>query len=54
MAVEKQRMESMVNLLYSKIDVAKEFADTKQIYKDMISHHEIGKFDFFGTICIHV
>lgn len=41
MAVEKERLEAMSSLLYSKIEVAKEFAETKQIYKDMISTQEI-------------
>ena len=45
MAVEKERMEAMASLLYSKIEVAKEFAETKQIYKDMISNEEIGEFN---------
>jgi hypothetical protein len=45
MAVEKERLEAMSSLLYSKIEVAKEFAETKQIYKDMISTQEIGEFN---------
>ena len=45
MAVEKERMEAMATLLYSKIEVAKEFAETKQIYKDMVSNQEIGEFN---------
>lgn len=41
MAVERERLEATATLLYSKIQVAKEFAETKQIYKDMISSQEI-------------
>ena len=37
MAVEKERLDATVDLLYSKMEVAKEFAVTKQIYKDIIS-----------------
>ena len=37
MAVEKDRLDSTVDLLYSKMEVAKEFLVTKQIYKDIIS-----------------
>ena len=43
MEVEKERMESTLELLSHKTDVAKEFAVTKQIYKDMICGHENGK-----------
>ena len=37
MAVEKERLDATVDLLYSKMEVAKEFAVTKQIYKDIIT-----------------
>ena len=45
MAVEKERLEATATLLYSKIQVAKEFAETKQIYKDMMSTQEIGEYN---------
>ena len=45
MAVERERLEATATLLYSKIQVAKEFAETKQIYKDMISSQEIGEYN---------
>ena len=37
MEIEKERLGSTLNLLCSKMEVAKEFAVTKEIYKDMIS-----------------
>jgi len=40
MEVEKERLEATANLLHCKIEVAKEFAVTKHIYKDMISSNE--------------
>ena len=40
MAVEKERLDATVDLLYSKMEVAKEFAVTKQIYKDIISSED--------------
>ena len=38
MAVEKERLDSTVDLLYSKMEVAKEFLVTKQIYNDIITN----------------
>ena len=49
MEVEKQRLEATANLLHSKIEVAKEFAVTKAIYKEMISINELGKVLIFFT-----
>ena len=38
MEVEKSRLEATLNLLSSKMEVAKEFRVTKEIYGEMISN----------------
>ena len=38
MEVEKSRLETTLNLLSSKMEVAKEFRVTKEIYGEMISN----------------
>ena len=43
MEVEKSRLEATLNLLSSKMEVAKEFRVTKEIYGEMISN-EIGNY----------
>ena len=43
MEVEKSRLEATLNLLSSKMEVAKEFRVTKEIYGEMISN-ENGKY----------
>ena len=40
MVVEKERLDSTVDLLYSKMEVAKQFLETKQIYNDIISSED--------------
>ena len=41
MEIEKERLEATLNLLSAKIDVAKEFAVTKDIYKSTIESGNI-------------